>query len=175
MINEQWKDLSGFDGVYQISDHGRTRRTIDGKGGYKAGHIHRPCLIYGYHHVVLPCNGKPKLIRIHCAVLTAFVGPKPAGCTGSHLNGIRTDNRVSNLCWETSGDNNRRKLAHGTLVHGEKHKCSKLKEYQVKQLRAMARAGASGISLAKRYGVSNTTVCRIIAGKSWPHAGQLES
>ena len=48
-------------------------------------------------------------ILVHIAVAIAWIGPKPAdGYVIDHLNGITTDNRMSNLQWVTPAENRRR-------------------------------------------------------------------
>jgi|SRR6185295_1249953 len=170
-MSERWLPIDGFDGVYEISDAGRVRRTIDGCGGAYAGDIIKGTvdrLGYVRHGLRLP-NGKAKVISPHSAVLKAFIGPRPHKFDASHLNGIKTDNRLVNLCWESSSDNHRRKLEHGTLVHGERHKCSKLKTENVIDIRSRIAAGERKASLAAEYGVSKTLIGYIEKRRAWPH------
>ena len=156
--------------AYEVSDHGRVRRTF-GSAQYKAfGVLSPPPDRYGYVRANLKGpDGRLHRVSFHTAVLEAFVGPRPTGHDASHLNGRRTDNRLENLCWETAAENNRRKLEHGTLVHGEAHKCAKLKSEQVADIKKRVADGEKKISLARHYGVSNTLICNIVKGKAWPH------
>lgn len=53
---------------------------------------------------------------VHRIVLLAFVGPCPEGYECRHLDGDRTNNRLSNLKWGTAAENTQDKIAHGTLI-----------------------------------------------------------
>lgn len=172
-IAEEWRDLTGFDGVYQVSADGCLRRAIAGAGGTYAGRILASRVDRrGYHRAVLrDLTARQRLVRVHVAVLEAFVGPRPAGCDASHLDGDKSNNCLNNLAWETASENHQRKLLHGTLIHGDKHKCSKLKEPQVIDIRRRVSAGEQKASLAREYNVSRTLVGYIVAGRAWPHMG----
>lgn len=174
-MNEEWREIAGFDGAYEVSDFGRVRRSpsLAGRGtNAKPGAILK---------VSEDCNGYPRAllydrilkkyrsIGLHTAVLEAFVGLRPEGTEASHLNGVRNDGRLVNLKWETRSENHRRKLSHGTLVYGEKHKCSKLKESQVIEIRRRA-GNETHQTLADEYGVARGTITSVVGRKSWPHA-----
>ena len=176
MPKEIWLAMKGFEGRYEISSLGRIRRLFT-SAQHKAFGIFTPRADqYGYSRTTLrDDSGRVRRISVHVAVLESFVGDRPKGHDASHINGIRTDNRLENLRWETASDNHQRKLEHGTLVHGEAHKCSKLKENEVIQIRRRAMSGERKRKLAREFGVSGTLVCRIVAGKAWPHAAIVES
>jgi len=166
----EWKPIPGFSD-YVVSDAGAIM-SLRRSPGHSLGKPLPPRIDrHGYiRHCLIGDDGKFHGVRAHVAVLSAFVGPRPDRHDGSHINGKKLDNSLANLCWETSSDNHQRKLAHGTLIHGEKHKCAKLRTEQVKDIRARAARGEKRIDLARQYGVSNTLVCRIVAGKAWMHA-----
>jgi hypothetical protein len=56
---------------------------------------------YGYQQV----NIDRRIVFLHRVVLLAFVGPRPANCEACHSNGIRSDNRLANLRWDTRESN----------------------------------------------------------------------
>lgn len=105
---EQWKHIDGFDGVYEVSDCGRVRsfnrQSRQGailSQGWKGN--------LKYKVVVLSKNGVTTHFKIHRLVLETFVGPCPDGMEACHNNGINTDNRLSNLRWDSHAENIRDK------------------------------------------------------------------
>lgn len=129
-------------------------------------------------------NGRPyvnlwwrgsRKIYVHRAVAEAFHGPCPEGMECSHLNGDKTDNRSSNLAWETHPDNAKRGRKHGSYATGERHGSAKLSEEDVRKLRGCVRRGMSRRRTAKLFGVSPATVYDIMTGKTWSHVADQES
>lgn len=115
-----------------------------------------------YQHVLI---GGRKL-RVHHAVLLAFVGPRPEGAVARHLNDVASDNRVENLAWgtivENAGDRHRR----GGYVKGETDPDARLTNEQVRAIRSDSR---SSRIVGHAYGVSHTTVQKIRRGEMWSH------
>jgi hypothetical protein len=61
---------------------------------------------YSYNYVSFKVEGKSVTYPVHRLVLLAFMGPCPKGMgcrhvNVRHLNGVRNDNRIENLCWNT--------------------------------------------------------------------------
>ena len=74
----------------------------------------------GYVQIGVPVfPGAKKRIRryLHDLVLTAFVGPRPAGAVARHLNDNRTDNRIENLAWGTRSENQHDAFRNGRRAH----------------------------------------------------------
>lgn len=105
MENEIWKDIKGYDGLYEVSDQGRvrslSRNTTKGKiiVQYKGG--------IGYLRVTLSKNNLHKTHLVHRLVAQAFVyNDDPEHKTQcNHINEDKTDNRACNLEWMTPKDN----------------------------------------------------------------------
>jgi len=102
---EIWKDVVGFEGIYQVSSLGRVKRVM----GYQCRkerilkpQQHRS----GYLSISLSRDGQVSRKSVHRMVLEAHVGPAPEGCEANHRNGNVTDNRVANLEWVTKSENN---------------------------------------------------------------------
>lgn len=100
---EIWKDVTGYEGQYQVSDLGRVR-------SFKSGKIRilNPTMnSSGYYIVNLHINSIKKLIRIHQLVAIEFLHHPPDGykMDVDHINGIKTDNRLENLRIVTHGEN----------------------------------------------------------------------
>ena len=130
-MNEQWRTIPGFDGLYEVSDHGRVRSI--GRVVRKANGVlltvppkilrSNPPPAGKYHKVGLRKDGRTITITVHRAVLLAFVGPAPAGTEGCHNNGNPGDNRLSNLRWDTRSANNLDAVAHGTHYNAALQSC----------------------------------------------------
>jgi hypothetical protein len=103
MNNQQeiWKDVVGYNGLYQVSNQSRMRRVkfVDGKFVYT---ILKPILKKnGYVQHGLCMNNKLKCVSLHRVVAQAFIPNPENKPTVNHINGIRDDNSIDNLEWAT--------------------------------------------------------------------------
>lgn len=109
---ETWKDVKGYEGLYQVSDLGRIRslgRITNSKNDSKCKKRERILIqeitVFGYCRVRLfDLNGKAKHYAVHRIVAQEFIG-NPDGFEINHKNEIKTDNRVENLEIVTSKQN----------------------------------------------------------------------
>jgi len=113
-------------------------------------------------------DGKPHYYRVHTLVLTAFIGPRPAGEECCHRNGDRADCRLSNLRWGTRSDNMRDRVQHGVQI-GSSHHNAKLTEEDVLEIRRRRAAGETCAALADAFGVTNSLISNIGNRKRWKH------
>lgn len=112
MENEIWKDILGYEGLYQVSNQGRVksleRNYVAGNNGIR--HIYEHCLkphkdTKGYFYVCLSKNGKSSCKKIHRLVAEAFI-PNPENKPQvDHINGDKTLNITTNLRWATNAEN----------------------------------------------------------------------
>ena len=73
--------------------------------------------IGGYLEVNLSRKGGWDRRSVHSIVLETFVGPRPSPeHQARHLNGVKTDCRLANLCWGTAKENYEDRIRHGTDV-----------------------------------------------------------
>ncbi len=111
MENEIWKDIAGYEGLYQVSNMGRVRsmdRTIaltNGRERKLPSKVLRPGVQKGYLHVCLSSRGVETSYLVHRLVAAAFLGPIPNGMEVDHINEDHKDNRVSNLQFLSRFDN----------------------------------------------------------------------
>lgn len=152
---------------YAITQNGKIR-------GVKTRRLKSGINSCGYPTVVLWRDGKPHTRGVHRLVLETFVGVRPSGMQCRHLNGIKIDNRLKNLCWGTHSENSQDSIRHGTFqipnVRGEKVGTSKLAEQDVRMIIYMYRTGLFlQREIAKIYQVTQTAISRIILQKSWKH------
>lgn len=112
--NEKWKDIQGYEGLYQISDYGRVKslkRNIIMHPGKDSN---------GYLFVQLYSHGIYKHHSIHVLVCCAFTPNPENKPTVNHEDGVKSNNRVSNLTWMTYPE----QLEHSFRIGLRKHQCS---------------------------------------------------
>lgn len=101
---EIWKDINGYEGLYQISNLGRVKSTNYNKTGTDKI-LKNGVTSNDYHNIVLSQNGKTHTHLIHRLVAEAFIpNPDNKPCI-NHINTVRGDNRVENLEWCTHKEN----------------------------------------------------------------------
>ena len=94
LANEQWRDVEGYDGMYQVSDLGRVRSRKSGEWKVMSASKNNS----GYLIVQLSKDGKKKHFLVHRLVAQAFIPNDDESKTQiNHRNEIKSDNRVSNL------------------------------------------------------------------------------
>lgn len=107
MQKEIWKDIVGYEGLYQVSNLGNV------KSIYKSGKekILKAGKNKGGYLTVYPCkNGKQRRYLVHRLVAQAFLGDYSEELEVDHINTIRDDNRVENLRMCTRKENNNNEL-----------------------------------------------------------------
>ena len=106
-MQEIWKDITGYEGLYQISNLGRLK-SLKRKCNKRLCKeiIKKPSLANGYQRIALCKNGQINYYSIHRLVATAFIpNPKKLPCV-NHKDTNRANNRVDNLEWCTYKENN---------------------------------------------------------------------
>ena len=117
MKNEEWRDVVGYEGLYQVSSEGRVksleRKVPHCSGGERIQkeRILKPVVRGdGYLKVDLCAGGKPKRFLVHRLVCEAFHDNPENKLDVNHINENKTDNRACNLEWCTRIEN----CNHGT-------------------------------------------------------------
>lgn len=108
---EVWKDVPGYEGKYQISDHGRVKSLPRRKGrgvGYAVEeHILRHSVNNrGYCNIVLCKDGKTRTFALHRLVAENFVANPSNLPEVDHKDRNQENNHASNLRWVTRSENN---------------------------------------------------------------------
>ena len=127
---ESWIPVPGYEGLYEVSDFGRVRsvdrwyvRTDSRKYFVKGKILQQSMTSNGYLTVTLRKNRTASRKTMHRLVLLAFRGQCPAGMETCHNNGKRTDNRLSNLRWDTGSNNKVDTILHGNNPQSKKTHC----------------------------------------------------
>ena len=184
---EIWKDIVGYDGLYQISNLGRVKNLskiwwMDKNNTHRR---YKPDTIIfnridnlGYSICTLYKNSiGTKRIRIHRLVAEAFIpNPDNKPCV-NHINGIKNDNRIENLEWCTYSENIQHAYDNGLKIskngkdhhHWNKQPTNlKLSEEQVIEIRNSC---LKQYELAEIYNVHQCTISRIKNKKRWHFKG----
>jgi integrase len=98
----EWRDIAGYDGVYQVSDQGQVRNTQTRK-------LMQPVKMKnGRLYVTLSSSGFQRKCTVHSLVASAFLGDLPANHEITHKDGDCLHNEASNLEYVTRLENQKR-------------------------------------------------------------------
>jgi hypothetical protein len=113
MMQEIWKDIPEYEGIYQASTFGRIR-TVEGKITHSVRHGIR----HWKSRILKGRGNQPEGARVSLwkdkqskdflvarLVARTFLGEPPEGFTVNHIDGNRFNNRVNNLEWLSRADN----------------------------------------------------------------------
>lgn len=122
---ETWKWIPDYEDYYQVSDLGNVRSVTRrvGRRLLRGGPLKPGPSGAGYLQISLSREGVVKRFDIHRLVLRTFLGEPAKGQQACHENGNQTDNRLSNLRWDTPSANNLDKTRHGTNPLARKTHC----------------------------------------------------
>lgn len=170
----EWRDVVGFEGLYQVSDCGGIRslpRSIGSAWGATRPHPGQtmtPVLDKdGYPRVVLRVNGEHYTRKVHRLVCEAFNGPPNIlHREVDHIDGNRANADASNLRWVSRGENAGKR--HRAGGRGETIANSILTAGAVIEIRK-ARGTQSAKSLAQQFGVSHYAIYDVWKGRRWQH------
>jgi len=167
---EVWKDVVGYEGVYQVSNFGRvkslSRIRVNGRSKCltkdKVLKNAKPNCSRKYEQVDL--LGENKLI--HRLVAIAFI-PNPFNLPQvNHKDGIKINNYPSNLEWCTVSENAIHASKNKLSSTGEKHWNSKLTEKEIVEIRL---SNLSQKELGEIYNVLQSTISQIKLNRTWKY------
>jgi hypothetical protein len=97
-VQEVWRPISGYEGLYSVSNLGRIRNELGFDKRWFAGRILEGTKTKkGYIRIALSREGKKKFYRVHCLVASAFIGKCPTGMQVNHKDLNKSNNRLDNL------------------------------------------------------------------------------
>lgn len=174
-MQERWLPVSGYEGIFEISDKGRFKvlptTTVGSRYGRPMRHsrgerVLSPSLGGGrnYRRVLPQVNGVVRKFYIHRLVAEHFVPGRFDGATVNHKDGNKDNNSATNLEWITRSENTRHQWSIGLLnSRGIAHPGHKLSSEAV----AAIRASTSPLKVeAKKHGVSESLISSIRLGKA---------
>lgn len=181
-MSETWKEVKGFPN-YLISSNGRlwskTKIVSRPKGKYlKKGKIMKlRDDTHGYLTANLINGDVRKNCKIHRLVAENFIDNPEGKREVNHINGVKTDNEVSNLEWVTSKENKTHAWNMGlykrqdrSKYSGENCGTSKFKEHQIIEIRKIYKSGGiSQKALGEIYGTSQAQIYYIVNHITWKH------
>lgn len=118
-MEEIWKDIKGYEGLYQASNLGRVRSFRNSSRKKCEPYILSPGKINsGYLNVVLNKNGVRQTLKLHRLIAETFI-PNPNNLSDvNHKDENKLNNCVDNLEWMSHKDN----MNYGTLKSRLKNK-----------------------------------------------------
>lgn len=142
---EEWRPVVGYEGLYEVSDWGNVRSVdrcincLSRYGTQKTNFLKGKKINsaignkYGHLMVRLSKNGKPFKKWIHRLVAEAFI-PNPDNKPEiDHIDGIPTNNFLSNLRWVTHKENQNNPISKKRVSKGNKGKINNAKSRKVRQ------------------------------------------
>jgi hypothetical protein len=150
---EIWKPVTGFEGLYEVSNFGRVRRI---------SYPLKPSThTFGYKRVTLWKNKKRFDRYIHDLVALEFIGPKPKPKYVGHGDDDPSNNRVENLSYVTPLENNHQAINRGRWIHkwSGRHKIS---NQDVRVIRMLSQAGYNQKQIACWFATPRNNICRIL-------------
>lgn len=163
-MKEIWRIVKEFP-RYEVSNKGelRNRETL---------HVHKGSIDKGgYRQMCLKdTSGRSRSVLLHRLVAKAFI-PNPENKPQvNHKDFNGANNSIENLEWVTGQENHDHKMEHRRNVspEGESHGMAKLKESDVIDICLLIKEGRlTQRDIARKYGVSNSTVNHIKKGRLW--------
>jgi len=167
IVNEEWKPIIGYEGLYEISNFGRIK-TLKRKFVLQTKLFKQQTSIYGYYIVTLnKGNKETKNYLVHILVAKHFI-PNPQNKPEvNHKKGIKKDNRFFELEWSTKLENVQHAFSTGLVCHkGVKNANCKLSDNDVIEI---FNSTDSYKELSERYAVNKTLISSIKTGSRWGH------
>lgn len=172
-MTEQWADIDGYEGRYQVSNLGRIKTIphyVVTRGGKrllserikKLGQHNA-----GYLSVMLGRNGSRLVHRI---VAAAFLPKQEGKDFVNHKDGNKHNNRIDNLEWCSRQENEDHAFRTGLKNStGSMNTMAKLTEESVGMIRHLVNIGFTAMEVAERFNVHAATIRRIAQNKIWCH------
>jgi hypothetical protein len=174
---EIWKDVVGYEGIYQVSSFGGVKR-LSRKVNHCNGkqwllnekQLKQSFDFDGYLHLSLTKDKIRKNYFVHRLIAISFIPNSENKIQVNHIDGCKSNNFISNLEWATLSENRqhayRTGLQKGAI--GNKQKSSKLNNEKVLEIRAIGK-NKTLLELSKIYNVKFQTISKVLNRNTWKH------
>ena len=163
---EEWRDVEGYEGLYQVSTLGNVRSRHSGEWRPLKKAVGKD----DYFTVRLCRNGKTKAFKAHRLVAMAFL-PNPNNLPiVEHRDDNKLNCHVDNLFWSTYESNNRHSAKYRHFCKGVRVNTAKLTENDVKFIRGNYKPRDKkygAVPLSKKFGTSLNTIISVALGKTY--------
>lgn len=168
-MNEEWRDVVGYEGYYQVSNLGRVKslERIDSNKHLVKERILKQSMRGKYLKVELSRSGSPAIFSVHRLVAKAFSENKENKPVVNHINEDKLNNNADNLEWVTYKENSN----HGTVIDRRVKK--RYIPIKVIYQDNTYEIWESATVFAKEYGngVTKQNIVAVLKGRSKTHAG----
>jgi hypothetical protein len=156
---ETWKDVVGYEGVYEISDQMgiRSLDRVDCVGRKRVGaNMKTKRNHFGYATICLTSNSARSYPFLHVLVAEAFLGHvKTNGLQVNHIDHNKGNWTLDNLNLLTPKDNTLAAVAFGAIKKGGARVDARLSDLEAQYIIWMVQAGESKVNVSKMFGISN--------------------
>lgn len=163
---EEWRDVVGYENYYKVSNYGRVKSFK--RGVPKIFHVAQDK--DGYEIVNISGNGHSRNIGVHVLVAEAFIDNPKDKPQVNHYNGVKFDNCIWNLEWNTAAENAQHALEFGLTKQGADRPESKLTPEQARYIRQNYIAGDRKFgahALARKFNVNKSVILNVVKGKTY--------
>ena len=172
-MNEIWKDIDGYEGLYEVSNLGRIKSLRD-KNGNREKILKTIKDKDGYLKINLWKEDKMKTFRVHRLVATAFISNPNNLPTVNHIDENKENNVADNLEWMNLSQQQR----HGTCQQRRVEKLTNgVLSKQVYQYTKDEKLVAiwKSVNECKRNGFCKSHISACCNGKLKSHKGYIWS
>ena len=174
----EWRDVPGFEGLYQISSRGDVFSIRSGKllKAMKSGNGYLRVELYGRKP-----SKRGRAYFVHRLVAISFLSQLPGQTQVNHKDGNKLNCHLSNLEFVTPSQNSRHAFATGLNRNprGCLARNVKLTQQQVDEIRRMNACGLIGVGcgkitqseLSRQLGVSRRSIYSVCRGKAFLDSG----
>lgn len=174
-MKERWKRIG--DRHFEVSNLGRVRtlghyvrHSSADSFVWRNGRILRDCDNgNGYRYVTISLHAVRKNYYVHRLVAETWLENLNDLPEVNHKDGNKANNNINNLEWSSLQQNRDHAAKNDLIPHGERSAQSKLTEKKVIEILNAHKENpdVNRTHLAKKYGIWDPQVCRIIKGKRW--------